>query len=385
MRIAVNTRLLLPGRLDGIGWFSFESLRRIVTDHPEHQFFFLFDRKPAQEFIFADNVFPVVLFPQARHPLLWWLFFEWSVPYALRKYKIDLFVSTDGWMSLRTDVPTLTVMHDLNFEHADDYLRRSHQRYMKHFFPLFAAKATRIATVSQFSKTDISNVYGVSEDKIDVVYNGSNANYRPCSSEEIEQTKDRYSDGFPYFLFVGTLSRRKNLANILRAYEKFKQSHHNSDMRMVVAGSKYSIDSDLAETMQQMVYKDCVKFLGHVDSHTLAMLTGSSTALVYTSLFEGFGIPIIEAYNAETAVITSTVTSMPEVAGDAALLVDPLSVDDIADAMTRIADDDSLRSDLIQRGRIQRTLFSWDRTAALLWQSIMATYNDSINQKSISK
>ena len=385
MQIAVNTRLLLPSRLDGIGWFSFESLRRIVTDHPEHQFFFLFDRKPAQEFIFADNVFPVVLFPQARHPLLWWLFFEWSVPYALRKYKIDLFVSTDGWMSLRTDVPTLTVMHDLNFEHADDYLRRSHQRYMKHFFPLFAAKATRIATVSQFSKTDISNVYGVSEDKIDVVYNGSNANYRPCSSEEIEQTKDRYSDGFPFFLFVGTLSRRKNLANILRAYEKFKQSHPNSDMRMVVAGSKYSIDSDLAETMQQMVYKDCVKFLGHVDSHTLAMLTGSSTALVYTSLFEGFGIPIIEAYNAETAVITSTVTSMPEVAGDAALLVDPLSVDDIADAMTRIADDDSLRSDLIQRGRIQRTLFSWDRTAALLWQSIMATYNDSINQKSISK
>ena len=120
MRIAVNTRLLLPGRLDGIGWFSFESLRRIVVDHPEHQFFFLFDRKPAQEFIFADNVTPVVLFPQARHPLLWWLFFEWSVPYALRKYNVDIFVSTDGWMSLRTNIPTLTVMHDLNFEHAND-------------------------------------------------------------------------------------------------------------------------------------------------------------------------------------------------------------------------------------------------------------------------
>ena len=385
MRIAVNTRLLLPGRLDGIGWFSFESLRRIVVDHPEHHFFFLFDRKPAQEFIFADNVTPVVLFPQARHPLLWWLFFEWSVPYALRKYNVDIFVSTDGWMSLRTNIPTLTVMHDLNFEHANDYLRPSHQRYMKHFFPRFAAKATRIATVSQYSKNDIADVYSVPLDKIDVVYNGSNANYRPCLPDEIEQTRDRYCDGCPYFLFVGTLSRRKNLANILKAYELFQKIHPDSNMRMVVAGSKYSIDSDLAETMQRMTNKDNVKFLGHVDSHTLSMLMGSSTALVYTSLFEGFGIPIIEAYYAETAVITSTVTSMPEVAGNAALLVDPLSVDDIANAMARIADDNSLREDLINRGKEQRKLFSWDKTASLLWQSIMATYNDAINHKTVSE
>ena len=134
-----------------------------------------------------------------------------------------------------------------------------------------------------------------------------------------------------------------------------------------------------------MTNKDNVKFLGHVDSHTLSMLMGSSTALVYTSLFEGFGIPIIEAYYAETAVITSTVTSMPEVAGNAALLVDPLSVDDIANAMARIADDNSLREDLINRGKEQRKLFSWDKTASLLWQSIMATYNDAINHKTVSE
>ena len=184
MRIAVNTRLLLAHRLDGIGWFTAESLARIVRAHPEHQFFFFFDRTPDPSFLFAPNVQPVVLKPQARHPVLWYLFFEWSVTRALKRYCIDLFLSPDGWISLRTHVPTLTVIHDLNFEHASDFLRPSHQRYMKRYFPRFARKATRIATVSEFSKDDIATTYGVDSKKIDVVYDGSNADYRPLSEEE---------------------------------------------------------------------------------------------------------------------------------------------------------------------------------------------------------
>ena len=164
MRIAINTRLLLPHRLDGIGWFTAETVQRMVRNHPEHEFFFLFDRKPDPQFLFAPNVHALKLNPQARHPILWYLFFEWSVTRALKKHKIDLFLSPDGWMSLRTKVPTLTVIHDLNFEHADDYLRPSHQRYMKHFFPLFAQKATRIATVSEFSKEDIAQLYSIDKE-----------------------------------------------------------------------------------------------------------------------------------------------------------------------------------------------------------------------------
>ena len=97
MRIAVNTRLLLPDRLDGIGWFTAESMRRIVESHPEHEFYFLFDRKPDPRFIYAPNVQPLVLIPQARHPVLWYIFFEFSVTRALRLHKIDLFLSPDGW------------------------------------------------------------------------------------------------------------------------------------------------------------------------------------------------------------------------------------------------------------------------------------------------
>ena len=373
MRIAVNTRLLLPGKLDGIGWFTAESVKRIVVAHPEHEFFFLFDRKPSPQFIFGPNVTPVVLCPQARHPILWRIFFEISVTWALRRYKIDLFLSPDGWMSLRTKVPTLTVIHDLNFEHSSDYLRPSHQRYMTRFFPRFAHKATRIATVSEFSKQDIVETYGVDSKKIDVVYDGAHSFYRPISDDEKKLIRQKYTDGKPFFIYVGTISRRKNLTNILLAFDKFKDAHQDSQQQLLVVGSRYWWQDELASAYDSMRNQGDVRFVGHAESNVLAQLMGASTALVYTSLFEGFGIPIIEAFCAETAVITSDVTSMPEVAGDAALLVDPLSVDAIADAMSRIEGDEALRASLIEKGRARKELFSWDRTATLLWDSLMKT------------
>lgn len=372
MRIAVNTRLLLAGRLDGIGWFSAESLRRIVCEHPEHEFFFLFDRKPDPQFIFASNVHPVVLAPQARHPLLWTLFFDVAIPLALKRLKADLFLSPDGWMSLRTNVPTLTVIHDLNFEHASDFLRPSHQRYMKRHFPIFAKKATRIATVSQFSKQDIATTYGINPDKIDVVYDGSHSSYQPLTETEQDEVRKKYSDGQHYYIYVGTISRRKNLSNILLAFDSFKQAT-SSKVKMICVGERYWWGNELRNIYDNMHHRNDVVFLGHIESNELSRLMASSIALVYPSLFEGFGIPILEAFQAETAVITANVTSMPEVAGDAALLVDPLSADEIASAMRRLYEDDNLRSTLIEAGRKRRDLFSWDRTARLLYDSIMTT------------
>jgi len=138
-------------------------------------------------------------------------------------------------------------------------------------------------------------------------------------------------------------------------------------------GSRYWWQDELAAAFDGMRHQQDVRFLGHVDSDKLSKLLSAAVALVYPSLFEGFGIPIIEAYHAETAVITANVTSMPEVAGDAALVVDPLNVDAIAEAMGRLVDDNALRESLIAKGRERRSLFSWDRTAQLLWQSMMRT------------
>lgn len=372
MRIAINTRLLLPGRLDGIGWFTAETVKRVVTAHPEHEFYFLFDRKPDSSYLFASNVHPVVLCPQARHPILWYMFFEWSVTHALKKYHIDLFVSPDGWMSLRSMVPSLIVIHDLNFEHSPNYLRRSHQRYMTRFFPQFAKKATRIATVSEFSRQDIVTTYGIDKGKIDVVYDGAHANYQPNNEQEKQATRNQYTQGCPYFIFIGTISKRKNLTNQLLAFDEFKRQD-TKGTKLVVVGARVWWQDDLKTAYENMQYANDVIFIGRAEADELARLLSAATALLYASLFEGFGIPILESYYAETPVITSNCTSMPEVAGDAALLVDPYNVQEITQAMVQLADSEQLRQQLVERGRVQRTKFSWDITAERMWASICAT------------
>ena len=375
MKIAVNTRLLLKDKLEGIGWFTFETLKRIVRQHPEHTFYFIFDRPYDESFVFAPNVVPVKVFPPARHPYLWYLYFEWGVTRLLKQLQPDLFLSTDGWLSLRTNVPTVDVIHDLNFEHYPEFIKPVVRRYYKRFFHRFAQKAARIATVSEYTGQDINKLYGVSLDKIDVVYNGSSSLYLPIGEDAKKSVKAEYSSGCDYFLFVGLIHQRKNLANEFRAFDRYKQSD-TRNMKFVVVGDKKWWHGEIEDAYLAMEHKEDVIFLGRQPQEALSRLMAAATALVYASFFEGFGIPILEAFNAETAVITSNVTSMPDVAGDAALLVNPHSVDDICAAMTRLAEDEALRQELIAKGREQRQRFSWDRTAAALWQTVEKTMTE---------
>lgn len=351
-----------------MGWFTAEVVRRMVAWHPEHEFYLFYDRHIPLEWVYP-NLHQVVLCPPARHPILWYLFFEWSVPWALRRYHIDLFISTDGWMSLRTKVPTLTVIHDLNFEHANDYLRPSYQRYMKYFFPRYARRATRIATVSEFSRSDIIHTYGISPDKIDVVYSACNNHSSGAHAVDSLAVRQQYAKGSPYFLFVGTISKRKNLVNLLSAFDRFKQTD-SKGIKFVIVGNRYWWGEELRTTYDQLVHRDDVLFLGRQDTVTTSQLLHASLALLFVSLFEGFGVPILEGFEADTVVITSDCSSMPEVAGDAALLVNPTDVNAIAQAMTRVADSEELRHSLIAKGRRQRQRFSWDDTARRLWQSV---------------
>ena len=372
MRIAVNTRLLVHNKLDGIGWFTFETLKRITALHPEHEFFFFFDRKPSEEFQFTENVHKVVLFPPTRHPVLWYLFFEFSVPRALKKYKIDVFLSTDGWIPVKCSVPTLNVIHDLNFEHHPDFLKSSHHKYFTHFFPKYAQNATRLATVSEFSKNDIAETYSGPKEKIDVVYDGSHSNYHPYNEEVKKATRSQYTFGSPYFIFIGTILKRKNLTHLFLAFDKFKDTD-TTDTKLLVVGNKKWWKGEIENTYLAMKHKDEVVFAGHVDADVLGKMLSAATALAYVSYFEGFGIPILEAFNAETPVVTSNTTSMPEVAGDAALLVNPNSTDEICSAMQTLANNPQLAVELVEKGKLQRQKFSWDKTASLLWQSLLKT------------
>jgi glycosyltransferase involved in cell wall biosynthesis len=370
MRIAVNTRLLLKGKLEGIGWFTYQTLEHIVRQHPEHEFYFFFDRPYDPQFVFAPNVKPVVVHPQARHPVLFYLWFEWSIPLMLRKYKIDLFLSTDGYASLSTKVPTCLVIHDLAFEHYPEHYVTTHRIYWRHYSPLFARKAARIATVSTFSKNDISDRYGVSKDNIDVVYNGAHSQYRPLSNDERNAVKEKYTNGCEYFVFAGAIHPRKNIVNLLKAFVAFKK-RQPTNMKLVIVGRPAWKYDEVEEMRYLMPFKEDVKWVGYMNVDELSKVIGGAYALVYASLFEGFGIPILEALQCGVPGIVSNTSSMPEVAGEAALLVDPADPDDIAAKMHQMYKDEALRAKLISKAAAQVQKFTWQGAADRLWNSMM--------------
>jgi glycosyltransferase involved in cell wall biosynthesis len=369
LKIAVNTRLLLKGKLEGIGWFTYETLKRITRLHPEHHFFFLFDRPFDEEFIFSDNITPIIISPQARHPFLYYLWFQYSVPGILNKLKPDLFLSPDGYITLKSRVKTLTVFHDLNFEHYPQDVPFSERWYYRKFFPKFAAKADRIATVSEFSKNDIIKLYNVSPEKIDVVYNGANEIYSPVSQEKQDYVKSSLTSGMPYFYFIGSLHPRKNLINLFKAYDLFR-AKSDLNVKLVVTGAKKWWVKEIDQAYNSLKFRQDIIFTGRLPVEKIKDLMGSALALTYVSYFEGFGIPIVEAFRCGTPVITSNVTSMPEVAGNAAITVDPFKPDDIADAMLKLSQDNQLREDLKQKGFERAEMFTWDKSAERLWNSI---------------
>lgn len=369
MRIAVNTRLLLQGKLEGIGWFSLETLKRITRNHPEHEFIFIFDRPYNKEYIFSENVKPVVIGPRARHPLLFYIWFDFQIPRILKKYKVDLFLSPDGYLSQRTDVPQLGVIHDINFVHRPDDLPWLIAKYYNYFFPKFAQIAKRLATVSYYSKEDITRSFKVDYDKIDVVYDGINQVFEPISEEEKVMTRDRYSDGAEYFLFVGALHPRKNICGLLKAFDAFK-SVHRATTKLVIVGGAMHKTGEIFDTYENMRYKSDVVFTGRVTTDELHDIFGAALALTFVPFFEGFGIPIVEAMSAGVPVICSNTTSIPEVGGNAVLYADPLKIDQITEAMIKIHGNQELRTSLVEKGFIQKDKFSWDETARLLWMSI---------------
>ena len=374
MKIAVNVQTLIKDKLEGLGWFTYETLKRIVQQHPEHEFLFIFAKGIEQSFIFSKNVKAINVGPPFLRPQAWYIKFNFFLPFILKKHQIDLFISTDGITSSRLKIKNLEVIHDLNFEENSAWLPKSFAKYYKKNFPKWAENATRIATVSEYSKQSIHLKYQIPLDKIDVVYNGSNELYKPISKEEQHQTKNTYTGGADYFVFIGSLHPRKNIDNLLKAFDEFKKQD-NSNIKLVIVGSRFYWNKSIKNAYDNLKHKNDVVFTDHLPIDQLVNVLASSIALTYVSLFEGFGIPLIEAMNCETAIITSNTTSLPEVAQDAALFVDPTSVNEIAEAMLKMSTQPQLRRSLIEKGKERRKAFSWQQTADKLWLSIEKVIN----------
>jgi len=369
MKIVVNARLLRKGHMDGIGFFAYYTLDYIIKHNPQIEFHLLFDSGIEEEFLFADNVIPHNVFPPAKHAVLNVIWAEWSVRRLLKKIKPDLYFSTDGILCLGWAGKQYGMFHDINYHHIPKDLKWTNRKYYNYFMPRYMKRSVRIGTLSEYSKKDIVETYKVDPGKIDVVYCGINDYYAPVSDAVKKETRDKYAGGCEYFIFVGTLHPRKNIIRLMQAFEMFKNAT-SSGMKLLLVGKEMFKTNEMHALKATMQHGKDVIFTGRVPEDDLKKVLASAFCLTFVSYFEGFGIPPIEAMQCDVPVISANATSLPEVVGDAALVVDPFNVNDIAGAMQKIVADPALRQELIRKGRIRKTLFSWERTAKLLWDSL---------------
>lgn len=369
MRIAINAIFLQNNPMEGYGHYTAEVIQRIINLHPEDEFLLLYDRPWGNDFINQPNVTHLLVTPAARHPLSFKYWYDVKATAAVKRWKADVWFQPYGFCSLTSNVPQVLMIHDLAFKHYPQYISWYQRLYYYWFTPAFIRKAKKVVTVSQFSKNDICKTYRTAENKIIVVPGAARTGFVQLEWEAKQAMKDGYADGREYFLFVGGIHPRKNLLNLLKAFSHFKKWQH-SNMKLLVAGRMAWQYDDLLEKIKTYKYRDDVVLLGYLTEAQLQRVVGAAYALIYPSWFEGFGLPILEAMQAGVPVICSNTSSMPEVAGDAALIVDPSNHDAIGKEMLALYRSEGIRNAFIEKGLERAQSFSWDTTAAAVYREL---------------
>ncbi len=366
MRIAVNTRHLLVDRLEGVGIVTDEVLRRIAKKHPDDQLDYYFDRKFDQRFIHSANVKGFALAPVTRLPILIRFWLDYPVRKHVQKRKPDVFFSPDGFIPLGMSVPKVSMIHDVAYLRYPEHLPARINAFYKKWIPRYLAYTDHIITVSHFSKSEIMDGYNVPEDKITVVYNGISDRFQPVDESVKQTTRKKYADGKPYLLYLGAIHPRKNVQMLIEAFTLFK-SKKASDLKLVLAGRASWQSEDIQKAIAESPFRNDIRMPGYVSTEDTVPLIGSAEAMVYPSLYEGFGLPLVEAMACGVPVLCSNVTSLPEVADNAALLFDPNDSGALAIQMQQISSDAHVRDELIRLGHIRTKAFSWDTAASQIY------------------
>jgi glycosyltransferase involved in cell wall biosynthesis len=368
MRIGFGATVLAMGlhrkRLDGIGVYSQALWREF--QHTDNDFFPLVFQKGADVETLSEVLGREVTcapLPYEVHSGISALIGRAVGELARYEKKIDLFFAPDHHIPYLKHTPVVATVMDLipllHPEWASSRLRKA-----KNFaFKRAILSASHIVTISEHSRNDLIDHLGISKDDISVVPLGVDQSFfRRADASQRKRVLDDHRIGEGFFLFVGTLQPRKNVLRIVKAYRSLPE-HVRRDHALVIVG-QYGWGSDeLMQEIDALVRSNEGRWLSYVPQDDLLALMQSACALVYPSLYEGFGLPIVEGFASQCPVITSNTTSMPEVAGDAALLVDPFSVDQIAHAMQRAAEDAQLRQTLVELGLKRVKAYTWQASA----------------------
>ncbi|CAN5553491.1 glycosyltransferase family 1 protein [soil metagenome] len=256
--------------------------------------------------------------------------------------------------------PSVVTVHDLGYHYFPEAHPRLQQLYLQVSTRWSAIAATHLIAVSQATASDLTKFYGTAPDKIQVVHEASMSEQSAHSAAA--NVRQQYNLSRPYALFVGTLQPRKNLVRLIQAYAKLSGTE-TIDWDLVLAGGGGWLYQSLSTLINELGLAERIHLIGYVSDADLPALYASATFFCFPSLFEGFGLPVLEAQRYGAPVMTANNSSLPEIAGDAAILVDPLDIDAIADAMLRLSQDEALRQKLITAGYANVKRFSWEKAA----------------------
>lgn len=369
MKVAIDGQLFLKGNKTGIAWCAHNVLINLPQENIEYMinYFSLgFNEETIEQvshynkygyglcrnkfmkdsiYKILCSIFPIpysLFFPQKVNATL---FFNYIVPSGVRGKKA-------------------VVVHDMAYKDYPETVRARTRKYLTLCLKKSCQRADVIITISEFSKSRIMELLDIEEKKIKVIPLGVDYDiYNTCATKnERDYLRRKYGFTKDYYLYLGTIEPRKNIERMIRAYAQLVEEKENVPL-LVLAGQKGWLYESIYESVKELNLETKVMFLGYVDITDLPKLLRQSFAFVFPSLYEGFGLPPLEAMACGTPVIVSKEASLPEVVGKAGLYVDPLNITDIKDAMKKMLDQPNLRNSLIEEGFQQISKFSWKTTA----------------------
>jgi glycosyltransferase involved in cell wall biosynthesis len=365
LKVAIDVRTVTPVR-SGVGNYVLHLFRGLRKVSPK-QDFFLIGRGENLKVI--DGDLPASMkhrtsISHENHPLgdLWEHFW---LPNILHSNQVKVMHGPATLAPLyHRDYATVVTIHDLVAFLFPETIPRKYAMYMRWLIKRVVKRADRIISVSENTKYDLVTVLGADPDKITVVYEAAQPKFKPVDDPaKLEEVKRRYNIDSPFLYHVGNIEPRKNLVRLIKAFLLLRERIGRT-AKLVISGQEGWLTKKLYTAFNSLDFKDDVIFTGYVPHEDLPILMNAAQAFVFPSLYEGFGLPALEAMQCGTPVITSNISSLPEIVGQAAILVDPQDEDSIANGMQRVLEDGALRQRLSSQGLKQAALFSWEKAAS---------------------
>jgi glycosyltransferase involved in cell wall biosynthesis len=367
MHVGIDARLVHQTRA-GIGQYTLRLTQALATAFPQDRFTLLQDRRDSRPLVEAPNVAAMPCLVPSHHRLE-----QRLLPWMLRGGSTDVYHWPDFIPPLNAQGRFVITIHDLAFLIYPHFLTTDSARYYGQI-DRAVRRAQQIIAVSESTKNDLVRMLGAPEEKITVIYEAADPLFRPVDREEalrrVQSLHDLPND---FILFVSTIEPRKNVSGLLRAYRRLRDDYKLAPA-LVLVGAKGWLSEDLDAEVDALGLRSHCHFLGRVSGHDLLHLYNSARCLVHPAFYEGFGLTPLEAMACGTPAIVSNISSLPEVVGDAALLINPEHDEEITVALWRLLTDQPLWEELRAKGLQRAAAFSWERTA----QQTMAVYRKAL-------